>query len=256
MKKIKLMSLLLASLLIGACGSDDSDGGPAGPTVTETELTQTPQWQIDWSNNQERPNWTEPSATAYENWTFLMIQVEETLQPYVSDGDQIALFVNDELRGLAKPAVGLDGTLSQPATFVMKAYGNETGAERVPVKLSYYCQKLKHIFTLTDDIKFDSEETTGLYEDFIPRFTEGAAKYTVRKQVEVESILKNAGITPTAGNLIGAFAGEECRGVATISSTGSTNMLVLGRTAGEAITLRYYDGENKRLYAIAQALNL
>ncbi len=253
MKKIKLMSLLLASLLIGACGSDDSDGGPA---VTETELTNTPQWQIDWSNNQERPSWTEPDATAYENWTFLMIQIEETLQPYVSEGDQMALFVNDELRGLAHPAVGLDGMLTQPATFVMKAYGNETGAERVPVKQSYYCQKLKHIFTLTDNIKFDSEETTGLEEDFIPSFTEGAAKYTVRKQVEVESILKNAGITPSAGYLVGAFAGEECRGVATISSTGSTNMLVLGRTAGEQITLRYYDAENKRLYTIANALNL
>jgi hypothetical protein len=253
MKKIKLMSLLLASLLIGACSSDDSDGGPA---VIETELKQTPQWQIDWSNNQERPNWTEPNATAYENWTFLMIQIEPTLQPYVSDGDQMALFINDELRGLAKPAVDLTGALSNPRSFVMKAYGNEAASERVNIKLSYYCQKLKHIFTLSDDIKFDSEEMTGLYEDFIPPFTEGATKYTVKKDVDVESILRRAGITPAAGNLIGAFAGEECRGVATVSDLGSASMFILGRSAGEQITLRYYDAVNKRLYSIANALTL
>ena len=236
MKKIKLMSLLLASLLIGACGSDDSDGGPA---VIETELKQTPQWQIDWSNNQERPNWTEPNATAYENWTFLMIQIEPTLQPYVSDGDQMALFINDELRGLAKPAVDLTGALSNPRSFVMKAYGNEAVSERVNIKLSYYCQKLKHIFTLSDDIKFDSEEMTGLYEDFIPPFTEGATKYTVKKDVDVESILRRAGITPAAGNLIGAFAGEECRGVALLNGRDvGVHLRPLGRRADYAEILR------------------
>ena len=41
-----------------------------------------------------------------------------------------------------------------------------------------------------------------------------------------------------------------------ISSAGSTNIIILGRAAGEQITLRYYDAENKRLYSIANALNL
>lgn len=252
MKTIKIMSLLFASLLLGACGGDD-DGGTA--LFTTTEMATAPKWQISWTNNQTRPAWKEPDATAYENWTFLMVQIEETLRPYVSDGDLMVIFVNNELRGLAKPAVSMTGALTNPPTFVMKAYGNETGSERVNIKLSYYCQKLRHIFTLTDNITFNSEVTTGLDEDFIPPFTEGSEKYTVRKTVYAETLLNQVGIYPNTGDLVGAFVGEECRGVATISGSGSTSMLVLARSAGEPIDLRYYDAEGKRLYTIPNAVN-
>jgi hypothetical protein len=255
MKKMYLAVVLLASLVLGAC-SDDKELDRRQETGTEETYSEAPVWQVDWHYNQERPNWQKPDGSLYQNWTTIMVQIEDALKPYVSKDDLMALFVNGELRGLAKPAVDLTGALSNPRSFVMKAYGNEAVSERVNIKLSYYCQKLKHIFTLSDDIKFDSEEMTGLYEDFIPPFTEGATKYTVKKDVDVESILRRAGITPAAGNLIGAFAGEECRGVATVSDLGSASVFIFGRSAGEQITLRYYDVVNKRLYSIANALTL
>ena len=69
MKRIKFMFMLLAGLVLGACSSDsDSNGGGDDQTVTVSESTQseTPEWKIDWSNDQEAPLWTEPTAI-YEN---------------------------------------------------------------------------------------------------------------------------------------------------------------------------------------------
>ena len=65
------MSMLLASLVLGACSSGDSNSDDNGngkgngnnPAYTETILSEPPTWQIDWSYNQERPSWTEPDAT-------------------------------------------------------------------------------------------------------------------------------------------------------------------------------------------------
>ncbi len=154
MKTIKLMSMLLASLVLGACSSSDSNSDDNGngkgngnnPAYTETILSEPPIWRIDWSYNQERPSWTEPDATLYENWTILKVQIEDELKPYTSEGDMMALFVNGELRGMATPAVIVGSNQVENGKFVMKAWGNETGAETVNISLQYYSQTLKQLY--------------------------------------------------------------------------------------------------------------
>lgn len=252
MNKIRLMSILLAGLILGACSSDDDNNA----AYKETTLSEAPEWQIDWTNDQERPDWSEPDATMYENWTILKVQIEEALQPYVSDDDMMALFVNGELRALASPAIALGGGQSSSGKFLMKAYGNETGNETVKMSLQYYNEKLHHIFTLTDHITLDTDESTGIEEDYIPPFTRGSSKYPVVKTVDVESILSEAGIPSVAGNMVAAFAGEECRGMATLSASGVTPLVVYGRSAGESLTLKYYNASAKRLFTIDHAVSL
>ena len=252
--------MLLASLVIGACSSDDDNdniGGSDGSKAayTETAISEAPQWQIDWNYNQARPDWTKPDESLYENWTTLKVQIEETLQPYVSENDMMALFVNGELRGLAKPAVVL-GSNQVTATFLMKAWGNETGSETVNVSLKYYSQNLKHLFTLSDRISMDSDESTGTDEDYIPMFTLGSAKYPVVKTVGVETLLTKAGITPASGNMVGAFVGEECRGTVRLSVSGSTSLVIYGRSAGESVTLKCYDEAKGQLYTIPDAVRM
>ena len=244
--------LLLLAFILGACSSDDdsSNGGYSATTVSEA-----PVWQIDWSNDQARPNWTEPDGTLYDNWTILKVQIEDALLPFVSEDDMMALFINDELRGLASPAI-IVGTGTGTGKFLMKAYGNETGTETVHMTLQYYNQTLKHIFTLSDDINLNSDEPIGIDEVFIPEFTYGSAKYPVMKIAMVESLLVKVGITPTSGNKVGAFAGDECRGTATLSGNGSTPLLIYGRNAGESITLKYYDAVTGKLYTIPDAVTL
>ena len=254
--------VLLASLVLGACKDDDdsnSNGNGTSPETayTETAVSEAPAWQIDWSNNQERPNWTEPDfSSIYENWTILKVQIEEALQPYASKDDLMALFVNGELRGLASPAVTVGDNQTSSGKFLMKAYGNESGSETVNMSLQYYSQTLKHLFTLTDDITLDSDETTGIDEDFIPLFTNGSTKYPVVRTVGVEPLLTKVGLTPVSGNVVGAFVGDECRGTAYLSAHGSTSLTVYGRSAGESVTLKYYNAAKGHLFTIPDAVKM
>lgn len=247
------MLVLLSSLILGACSSNDDDDANA---VYSEEVSQAPEWQIDWSNNQERPNWTEPDGSLYENWTILMVQMEEALQPYVSEDDMMAIFINGELRGLASPATTVDGDQTGTAMFLMKAYGNESSKERVNISLQYYSQQLKHLFTLSDNLSLDSDVTTGTDEDYIPQFTFGSAKYPVVKTVNVETLLTAAGVAPTTGDLVGAFVGTECRGKVTLSASGATLLTIYGRSAGESVTLKCYDATSERLFTIANVMKM
>ena len=249
---IQFMLVLLSSLILGACSSNDDDDANA---VYSEEVSQAPEWQIDWSNDQERPDWTEPDGSLYENWTILMVQMEEALQPYVSEDDMMAIFINGELRGLASPATTVDGDQTGTAMFLMKAYGNESGTETVNMSLRYYCQKLRHMFTLSDDISLNSDETTGTDEDYIPPFTLGSEKYPMMKTVDVETILTLLGIEPESG-MIAAFVGGECRGVATVESYGSSKLIIHGRTQGEKIMLKYYDEVTKTVFTISDAVKM
>lgn len=255
MKKMYLAVALLASLVLGACSSSDDNNDSKNAPYTETTASEAPVWQIDWNYNQERPDWQKPDGSLYQNWTTMMVQIEDALKPYASDGDLMALFVNGEIRALAKPAVSVGGGTAT-GKFLMKAYGNETGTETVNMSLQYYSSTLKHLFTLTDDISLDSDETTGIDEDYVPQFTLGSAKYPVLKTVDVEPLLTKVGLTPVSGNMVAAFVGEECRGTVSLASSGSTQLLIFGRNAGESLTLKYYDATAGKLYTIPDAVKL
>ena len=255
MKKMYLAVALLASLVLGACSSDDDNDSKSAP-YTETTVSEAPVWQIDWNYNQERPEWQKPDGSLYQNWTTMMVQIEDALKPYVSEGDLMALFVNGELRGLASPAVAVGGSQTGSSKFLMKAYGNETGTETVNASLQYYSQTLKHLFTLSDRITMDSDESIGIDEDYIPQFTLGSAKYPVLKTVNVEPMLTKAGITPAQGKQVGASVGDECRGTATLTASGITPIVIYGRSEGESLTLKYYDAAKGVLYTIPDAVKL
>ena len=243
------MTVLLASLILGACSSDDEEA------YTAVSQDAAPVWQIDWSNNQEQPNWTTPDfSSIYENWTILKVQIEEALLPYASEDDMMALFVNGELRGLSKPAVNVSTGKAENGKFVVKAWGNETGSTTVNMSLQYYSQTLKHLFILTDDISLDSDETTGIDEAFVPPFTYGSAKYPVTATIDVAATLARAGLTFARGNIVAAFVGDECRGVGDWSLNGE--IIAFLRDKGEAVTLKYYDVATRKLYTIPHAVKL
>ena len=231
MNKIKLAFVLLAGLVFGACSSDDDGGNNSNVKYTEAAVSEAPVWGID-----------------------MMVQLEETLRPFASDEDMMAIFVNGELRGLATPA---EGTVKNGnAAFLMKVYGNETGTETVNVSLQYYSKRLNQIFNLSENISLNSDESTGIDEDYIPLFTLGSSKYPIVKTVGAESYLTKVGIPFDDGNIVGAFVGNECRGLAKLSTSGNTSLVIYGRTAGETVTLKCYDAENGILYTIPDALKM
>ena len=249
MNKIKLMILLLASLTFGACSSDD-DNTSAGYTV-ET-VSQAPAWQVDYSGNESRPDWQEPNTGDYENWSIMLVQLEDALKPYVSGDDLMALFIGGQLRGLTSPATSQGtGSENDKGSFVLKAYGNEADQNVVSLTLSYYCSQLKQTFSRTVQMRYDMGKVYGLDEDLIPQFTLGAAKYPVVKQVNPASLtaFANAAITPAEGDIVAAFVGSECRGVSTLNS-----LTVFGRSAGEHVTLKYYQAATGKVYTFPDAV--
>ena len=213
---------------------------------TVTPVTEAPDWQMDWTFNQSRPDWQAPSATDYSNFTVMFIKLEATLQPYASKDDLMAIFVGDELRGVASPAYVVGNEDTAPNTFVLKAFSNEGNGDVVDLTLKYYNAQLKQIFTCTKIITYDMEEVFGIEEDFIPEFTLGSAKYPVVNTVDMMSILAGAAITPAEGDIVGAFVGDECRGVWTMADGQYLNIYL--RDAEETVTLKYYDSTSGRLH--------
>lgn len=225
---------------------------------TVTTVAEAPQWQIDWSGNCERPDWTEPGVSHYENWTILMVQIEDALKPYVSDDDLMAIFVNNELRGLASPAVIMDSNDSDDTIFLLKAWGDEDVGQTVTVTLKYYNSQLKNIFSLSDN--YTVGEEMGIDEDFIPPFTLGAENYPVTTTLDAAAILAKAGITPAEGDMVAAFVGDECRGVGewpldddltTIPDGSPSGITVFQRDADETVVLKYYDSNGNCVITFA-----
>ena len=221
-----------------------------------THVAEAPQWRVDWSYNQERPDWQEPDASDYVNFSVMLVTIEEALQPYVSEDDLLALYVGDELRGLAEPALDMTAGTTDPTRFVLKAYGNESDGERIDATLKYYNAQLRQVFTRSATMMYDVEVVLGIDEPFSPAFTLGSAKYPVVTTLDVAAILASAGITPADGDIAAAFVGDECRGVADLSpatddddyATDDTSTLtVFLLEDDENVIVKYYDAAGSRI---------
>lgn len=213
-----------------------------------------PDWQIDWSYNQKRPDWQAPTTSDYENFTVMLVKIEEALQPYVSKNDQMAIFVGNELRGLASPAYVVGGDNTNATSFLLKAFGNEANGEKIDVTLKYYNAQLHQIFSLSKTITYNVEDGFGLDEDLIPPFTLGSPKFPVMKNIDLTDILTSDGITPAEGDMVGAFVGDECRGVAQPSTSNPqlSTLTVYQREENETVTLKYYDATNKKVRTLGE----
>ena len=216
-----------------------------------THVDEAPQWQVDWSYNQERPDWQEPLASDFVNFAVMLVTIEETLQPYVSDADLLALYVGDELRGLATPALDMTAGTTDPTRFVLKAYGNESDGERIDATLKYYNAQLRQVFTRSATMVYDIDVVLGIDEPFSPSFTLGSAKYPVTTTLDVAALLAAEAITPADGDIAAAFVGDECRGVCPFTSADPQSECFMLQCAlaneGEAVVMKYYDADRSRI---------
>ena len=237
-KKIFSTVLLSAALTLQAAA------------YTVTTVSEAPQWQIDWSGNEARPDWQEPDASAYANFAVMIVTIEEALRPYVSEDDLLAIFVGDELRGLASPLVKGDGT-TDATRFLLKGYSNESAGDQVVVTMKYYNAQLKQVFSLSESMTLDEDSDLGIYDDFVPPFTLGSPNYPVTTTLNVAAILAEEGITLAKGDIVAAFVGNECRGVGDWSLSG--DLTVFLREEGETVSVKYYDATGQRVITIGDS---
>ena len=209
------------------------------PAYIASSPDQAPVWLTGCTYGDKRPDWKDPEKGIYENWSFLFVDIEESLRPYVSNEDQMAVFVDDELRDVAYPAVPLGSTDEVGTSFILTVWGNETEDQMINATLKYYNSRLKHLFTLTE--KGTMGEMRGIDEEYVAPFSQELSTFTVEATLDVASILAGYGIQPAEGDMVGAFVGRECRGAETMEGSVLSPLTVHCQKAGEAVALKYYN---------------
>ena len=126
MKKTILAMAALAFMAWG-CSSDGDD-------------SLIPQTRIE-AGTDIRPSYVAPNYNLYEQTMTVDVQLQDILKPYASVNDLILAKVGEEVRGVATPL-----QVDEEWFFPIIVAANTAGEQ---VVLSYYCDKLHRIFTIS-----------------------------------------------------------------------------------------------------------
>lgn len=235
--------------MVTGCSSDKDDSEepvPTPPTTTEkrewTPANIQPEWHVDWSSNITKPQWTAPDPYKYESWMLVMVKIQDELLPYVSRDDLMSVAINGETRVVASPAQNASLSPAEQSNdrFLLKILGNEDSKDITTFTIRYYNANLKQLFEVTEQDYFVAEKMFGVVEDYYIDFLSSCTKYPI---VTYITVILPDDITPVAGDMIAAFAGNECRGVQAIDSEHNNKAITLtvyGREDSEQVTFSYY----------------
>lgn len=159
MNKYLIFILLTAlTLVVGSCSSYDSDE-PDEPTP---EQPQTPDYLLPGTDS--RPDWKFSDNGRYELRMSIQVELGDTLAAYQSSQDLMCATIDGEVRAVAQPSE-TGGVVFYPLII----FDNVTGGT---VTLSYYCDQLHRIYTITNWAVFDaSAAPTGDRGIYRPQFT-------------------------------------------------------------------------------------
>lgn len=145
------------TLVVGSCKSDSDEV----PTPNQQE---TPAYLAQGSD--ARPNWTFADNGRFELRMSVQVELGDELADYQSSGDLMCATIGGEIRTVASPAE-TGGVIYYPLII----FDNGTGGM---VSLSYYCDRLHRIYTITDWAAFNASAApsgnSGIYR---PCFTKG-----------------------------------------------------------------------------------
>ena len=245
----RLAMVVAALLMVTGCGSDNNtpndlpDPTPEpqpSPQRVWTPSDSRPVWNVDWSSNVAKPQWTAPDPKNYENWMLFMVRVQDELLPYVSSDDIMSVAINGETRAVASPAHDQYDMEEPGKYYILKILGNEEADKSYHITLRYYNAKLKQLFEVAGEESFYPEVVFGVEEDFCIDFLDSCSKYPYKSCF---TLILPEDITPAVGDMIAAFVGNECRGVLTIDSEitdMAVSLNVFGREANEQVKFTYY----------------
>ena len=240
MKTIKFLLLTTVLTLLWGCSSGDDETSSNGSTFVGSGK---PAWSVDLTGNEEAPSWLAPDPTKFESSMFIMVKLQEELVPYSTNEDRLTVFIGDECRAVpAEPNKDDEGNVF----FVLKIRGNSSD-RAVSFTLCYYCALLHQIFDLEGQETFVSELTYGVDEDFVPPLLEGCKKYPANQLVKVNRPA-NLPFAQAEGDMIGAFVGNECRGVGRADQP----FTVFCTSHEESFQLRYYSETRAGVYSFHQ----
>lgn len=151
MMKHNIILMAALTLMVWSCSSTDDE-----PRKPEEETSQDTTVVIQPAND-ERPAWQAPDYARYEQTMSVFLHLQSELVPYASSSDVLCATISGDVRGIANFDADNTG-------FVLIIAGDSSDEI---ISLSYYCDRLHRLFTLTNWASFDSAMapmgTGGLY---------------------------------------------------------------------------------------------
>ena len=146
----KYNAVMLLTLMWG-CSSDNGDGGnnsnggDGENAITFTEVSERPDWKVDWMWHSEMPDWQNPNATLYEERMYVTLKLDDEFVPYSTSNDRMAIFIGSECRGVSERNVSEYD--SNSILFPIMVLGNRRDAENLAsLTVTYYSGGMKQIF--------------------------------------------------------------------------------------------------------------
>ena len=240
-----ILSLTAASFMMAGC-SDDPEPVPVPKPVER------PQWSVDYTGNDSEPAWAGqvPPSGKYQFSMTAAVTLSDYLGQFADDGDIIAAFVGNECRGSVKSQV-YDGK----RLFLLHIRGNADESQKVTLK--YYSARNRHIYECPRLIEFEPNDAYGsLMQPAVPPF-DATAKYPDSMTVTL-SIENHPSGALNHSDMLGAFAGDECRGLAVpVMNEGRLiyTMEIRGRKNETAnLTFKFYSQTNAGIYTATETI--
>lgn len=246
MRKYLINIALTAAVLTVGWGCSKSDDDTSNKNNSVNHVTANRTWNtfndsgfsldVDFAGNDSRPDWQAPSPTDYESYMIYQITLPYELRSWASEDDVMAVFINDEIRVVATPAITND---SGYYTYLLKILGNAETTFRQSFSYKYYNARLHRIFEYTDIGHFRPEEVIGLDNEFcLTNLTSAVSDiYPVlcHLEVRVPTDIREIGNDET---YFFVMVGDECRGITKLPlDTNELTFSVFGKKEDETATL-------------------
>ncbi len=261
MKKITLIYIALLSFVMFSCSDDEKYTTFDAPTwsVDKAGYQEKPAWNISFAGSEDTPNWVYnmKSSDAAPSWqaakyTFSMTAVvvlSDYLSRFETDKDEMAVFLNDECRGVATTRIIDD----KKYYFIMIA-GESTDKGKLSFK--FYNDSLNHIYYCDDVVDFKLNTKYGSLEIPIVLPIDNTGKFPDIMYAHV-TIPSNA--KQHNDDVLAVFVDGECRGVgeASVNLNGEkVYSFEIGTKLNEnpIIRFNYYNADLKIYYHVNQEI--
>ena len=252
---ISFLTLTLTLTLTTGCSSDDDEQPEVvvptpepepepAPNYTFTAISGWPEWTVDWIWHDSAPDWQNPDPTRFECRMYVVMKLNEGFKPYSTDRDRMAVFLDDDCRGVGIRNVTNNGEIYFP---IIVSGESEPNEERTILK--YYSDSLKHVFTFPGFEYFVPDRTIGTDWDYDTGFPGLNSKYKTNSAKFV--LPDSVPFKPSAYDRVGAFVGDECRGMGSVGDITQVFTLI---DKEETVSFRYYSINEQGYYTLPQTV--
>ena len=178
------------------------------------------------------------SMTAY-------FTLDSAVQPYATAAaDKLAAFDGETCVGVAE-VVDADGPV-----YKLVAYG--AMADGTPLDLRYYNSRCQFVFEVPQSLTFAASAVTGSLQQPAVLPIDHQSHHPLRMEAYA-ALPDDLAPYASADDMLGAFVGDDCRGLATVVSDSrgaiTFHIVIFGSiTNDEDITFRYYSAARQALY--------